>query len=72
MRISVTVEIYMERAAYGKSLNRKEKKIKEENCERNQIRGLGSLVSFDSPRQDRIPSRTFGKMSQAVKKMLKF
>jgi hypothetical protein len=66
MRISVTEEIYMERAAYGKSLNRKEK-IKEENYERNQIWGLVSLVSFDSPRKGRILSRTFGKMSQAVK-----
>jgi hypothetical protein len=65
MRISVTSEIYMERAAYGKSLNKK--KIKKENCEGNQIRGLDSMVSFDSPRKGRMPSRTFGKKSQAVK-----
>jgi len=67
MRISVTSEIYMERETYGKSLNRKEKKIKEENYGRNQIRGLGSMVSFDSPRKGRLPFRTFGKKSQAVK-----
>jgi hypothetical protein len=66
MRISVTSEIYMERAAYGNSLNKK-KKIKEKNYERNQIRGLDSTVSFDSPRKGRMPSRTFGKKSQAVK-----
>jgi len=45
MRISVTSEIYMERAAYGNSLNRKEKKKSKKRTMR-EIRYEGWILWF--------------------------
>jgi hypothetical protein len=55
MRISVTEEIYMERATYGKSLNRKEKKSKKRTMRESDM-GVAFFGFFRQPskRQDTI------------------